>query len=60
MPFRRFVSSAYCAVTSLVLAGDRGSFVTVSGCVYAVPFTVSLMLYVPGGTSAPSGDAGVR
>src|SRR5664279_971463 len=52
--------SAYCAFRSAVVAGERGSLETASVCVKVEPFTVSLMVYVPGGTSVPSGDAGVR
>ena len=47
------------ARTSAAEAGERGSFVTASFSLYALPSTVSRTVYVPGGASAPSGEAGV-
>src|SRR5579883_191145 len=56
-------ASARCnatwARTSDVVAGERGSLVTVTRAVALRPSTVSLSVYVPGATRAPTGDAGV-
>src|SRR6266496_2117858 len=54
-----FVCKPYCARTSATVAGERGSFTTVTGCVELLPETVSRRVYTPGGTSGPSGDGGV-
>src|SRR3954470_3772394 len=54
-----FLINASCALSAATLAGDLGSLVTVTFSLRDFPLTVRRIVYVPGGTSEPSGDAGV-